>query len=446
MCEPYCESEYCNNNAFICHNKNNMNECEGGQVKRRKKNPACPYDLPDGSKCTKTKQYSPDNPHRYCREHFIAWSRDNAHAGVVTAESTTNLGFHHVHNDGAPFAGDVLVESTSVVPDPSINDDASNVESLSEPSAVSTLVIGTESHDENFGATSAGDLTAVSTSIGETNTTTTDDAPTINDEVEQNESMHTTSIGETNTTTTDDAPNINDEVEQNESMHTQTFRVADIPAAIGTSHTVATISAPATAINQELILSSIERFVQNGFGRIEATLTEMRRSVENLQSKFNELQQIRDRQRVNETQAHSPPTISTASDDQDRNIRAPTISRGVNINAGLINNGATCYLNAYLQIIASLPFVPECLSQPPPVSAEIYPLYFSFATVISSMVRQDETRTIVDPTNFIVEFLRACQNFNYGFQSFDQRKLNDCKCIIQHDGRLLTLEHYFNNC
>ena len=417
MCEPYCESEYCNNNAFICHNKNNMNECEGGQVKRRKKNPACPYDLPDGSKCTKTKQYSPDNPHRYCREHFIAWSRDNAHAGVVTAESTTNLGFHHVHNDGAPFAGDVLVESTSVVPDPSINDDASNVESLSEPSAVSTLVIGTESHDENFGATSAGDLTAVSTSIGETNTTTTDDAP-----------------------------NINDEVEQNESMHTQTFRVADIPAAIGTSHTVATISAPATAINQELILSSIERFVQNGFGRIEATLTEMRRSVENLQSKFNELQQIRDRQRVNETQAHSPPTISTASDDQDRIIRAPTISRGVNINAGLINNGATCYLNAYLQIIASLPFVPECLSQPPPVSAEIYPLYFSFATVISSMVRQDETRTIVDPTNFIVEFLRACQNFNYGFQSFDQRKLNDCKCIIQHDGRLLTLEHYFNNC
>jgi hypothetical protein len=223
MCEPYCESEYCNNNAFICHNKNNMNECEGGQVKRRKKNPACPYDLPDGSKCTKTKQYSPDNPHRYCREHFIAWSRDNAHAGVVTAESTTNLGFHHVHNDGAPFAGDVLVESTSVVPDPSINDDASNVESLSEPSAVSTLVIGTESHDENFGATSAGDLTAVSTSIGETNTTTTDDAPTINDEVEQNESMHTTSIGETNTTTTDDAPNINDEVEQNESMHTQMF-------------------------------------------------------------------------------------------------------------------------------------------------------------------------------------------------------------------------------
>ena len=394
-----------------------MNECEGGQVKRRKKNPACPYDLPDGSKCTKTKQYSPDNPHRYCREHFIAWSRDNAHAGVVTAESTTNLGFHHVHNDGAPFAGDVLVESTSVVPDPSINDDASNVESLSEPSAVSTLVIGTESHDENFGATSAGDLTAVSTSIGETNTTTTDDAP-----------------------------NINDEVEQNESMHTQTFRVADIPAAIGTSHTVATISAPATAINQELILSSIERFVQNGFGRIEATLTEMRRSVENLQSKFNELQQIRDRQRVNETQAHSPPTISTASDDQDRNIRAPTISRGVNINAGLINNGTTCYLNAYLQIIASLPFLPECLSQQPTVSPERYPLYFSFASVISSMVRQDETRTIVDPTNFIREFLRACQNFNYGFQSFDQRKLNDCKCIIQHDGRLLTLEHYFNNC
>ena len=55
------------------------------------------------------------------------------------------------------------------------------------------------------------------------------------------------------------------------------------------------------------------------------------------------------------------------------------------------------------------------------------------------MVREDETKTIVDPTDFINEFLLACNSVDNAFESFDQRKLHDSIYINQQDGRLLTL-------
>ena len=152
------------------------------------------------------------------------------------------------------------------------------------------------------------------------------------------------------------------------------------------------------------------------------------------------------KQRVNGPHANYLPTILTASDDQNRKVHFSNLDRGFIINAGLKNDRNTCYLNEYLQIIASLTFLPECLSQPPRISSEKFPLYFSLATVISSMVREEETKTIVDPRDFITTFLLACNSFVNAFEYFEQRKLHDSICINQHDGRLLTLEHSFNNC
>ena len=121
----------------------------------------------------------------------------------------------------------------------------------------------------------------------------------------------------------------------------------------------------------------------------------------------------------------SLPTISTASDSQNRLVHFPLIDRGFIINAGLKNVGNSCYLNAYLQVIASLNFLPDCLSRRPTLSPERFPLYFSFATVISSMVMNTQQKPIVDPQPFIDTFTSACHNFQNPFVSFEQRKFHD---------------------
>jgi hypothetical protein len=54
--------------------------------------------------------------------------------------------------------------------------------------------------------------------------------------------------------------------------------------------------------------------------------------------------------------------------------------------SGLINSGWTCYVNAYLQVIASLPFLPPCLRTSPDTRMQHYGFYYVFATVISSLV------------------------------------------------------------
>jgi hypothetical protein len=56
------------------------------------------------------------------------------------------------------------------------------------------------------------------------------------------------------------------------------------------------------------------------------------------------------------------------------------------IDSGLINSGLICYANAYLQVIASLPFLPMCLRTSPDSRMQNYVLYYAFATVTSSLV------------------------------------------------------------
>ena len=146
--------------------------------------------------------------------------------------------------------------------------------------------------------------------------------------------------------------------------------------------------------------------------------------ITNLKRSIDRLETLTKKRHNNEPHAVSLTTISTPSDDQNRIVQFPNTDGDFIINAGLKNNGNTCYLNAYLQIIASLPFLPKCLSEPPTISSAKFPLYCSLATVISSMVKKEGKKPIVDPSHFIATFVSACRNFVHSFEGFNQRKLH----------------------
>jgi hypothetical protein len=379
---------------------------------------------------------------------------------IIIAKDISNFNKWSAANTAAS-ARDVPAESASVI----------------ETNTTTTV---DESNIGVQGAASAGDVPAKSTLVVERNRTTTVDESNINllhDEIEgvhpepSNDDEYNTGNEEDVSSARDDRHDGNDifvalistggrsTTTYDESVHTQQFGRdynADIPATIDASDMVATTivtnspqsraisSASATSCNQELI-SYINRLVQDALRQHKEMFTLMTRSVKNLENKYKELQ-MRKKQRVNGLHADSLPTISTASDDLNQIVHFPPIDRGFIINAGLRNVGNTCYLNAYLQVIGSLTFLPECLSKPLTISSEKFLLYFSLATVISSMVKEDEKKPIVDPSHFIRTFILACNSFDNAFESFDQRKLHDSIYINQHDGRLLTLERSFNNC
>ncbi len=66
----------------------------------------------------------------------------------------------------------------------------------------------------------------------------------------------------------------------------------------------------------------------------------------------------------------------------------------------LINIASMCYLNAYLQVIASCPTLPACTWNMLSLSPEKFPLYCAMATLISSLVGENKTKETVDPTIF----------------------------------------------
>jgi hypothetical protein len=79
-------------------------------------------------------------------------------------------------------------------------------------------------------------------------------------------------------------------------------------------------------------------------------------------------------------------------------------------NAGLTNNNTLCYVNTVFQIIASCGCLNEWLINPPSTSHQHLSLYYNFASVISSMIR-DNTK-IVDPTAFTEIFKKDPTQFN----------------------------------
>ncbi len=70
------------------------------------------------------------------------------------------------------------------------------------------------------------------------------------------------------------------------------------------------------------------------------------------------------------------------------------------VNAGIKNIASVCYLNAYLQVIASCPTLSACMWNTLSLSPDKFPLYCAMATLISIMVGKNKTKETVDPTRF----------------------------------------------
>jgi hypothetical protein len=70
------------------------------------------------------------------------------------------------------------------------------------------------------------------------------------------------------------------------------------------------------------------------------------------------------------------------------------------VNAGIENIASVCYLNVYLQVIASCHTLPACMWNMLSLSPEKFPLYCAMATLISSSVGENETKERVDLTDF----------------------------------------------
>ncbi len=67
-------------------------------------------------------------------------------------------------------------------------------------------------------------------------------------------------------------------------------------------------------------------------------------------------------------------------------------------NAGLVNNNVVCYANAIFQIIASCGYLNQLLRNTPSIRHAHFSLYYNFASVISSMIR--DGNEAVDPVIF----------------------------------------------
>ncbi len=91
------------------------------------------------------------------------------------------------------------------------------------------------------------------------------------------------------------------------------------------------------------------------------------------------------------------------------------------VNAGIENIASVCYLNAYLQVIASCPTLSACMWNMLSLSPEKFSLYCAMATLICSLVSENKTKETVDPTDLLQKFTEAYPNF-LSISDSNQRK------------------------
>ncbi len=87
------------------------------------------------------------------------------------------------------------------------------------------------------------------------------------------------------------------------------------------------------------------------------------------------------------------------------------------VNARIENIASVCYLNAYLQVIASCHTLLTCMWNMLSLSREKFPLYCAMATLISSLVCENETKETVNPIIFSKKSLKhVLISFQYPIQ------------------------------
>ena len=94
---------------------------------------------------------------------------------------------------------------------------------------------------------------------------------------------------------------------------------------------------------------------------------------------------------------------------QSRRTNTPTPVTA-DAHAGLRNCDVICYSNAIFQGIASCMHVTGFLQTPPDEEHQRFPLYYAFASVMSSMVGGQDS--VVNPTTFVSLFRENCEE-NY---------------------------------
>ncbi len=161
---------------------------------------------------------------------------------------------------------------------------------------------------------------------------------------------------------------------------------------------------------EAIVRSAVKEVVKQVSLERAPLINELKRQIEMLQSRLLELTQGDIRSDITRV----PPRA------QMQRVHFPDSTTHI-VNAGIENIASVCYLNAYLQVIASCPTLPTCMWNTLSLSPEMFPLYCAMATLIRSLVSENETKETVDPTDFFQKFTEACPNF-LSISNSNQRK------------------------
>ncbi len=157
---------------------------------------------------------------------------------------------------------------------------------------------------------------------------------------------------------------------------------------------------------EAIVRSAVTEVVEQVSLERAPLINELKHQIEMLKSRLLELTQGD----IGSNIACVPPRVQTCR------VHFPNGTMHI-VNAGSENIASMCYLNGFLQVIASCPTLPACMWNMQNLSPEKFPLYCAMATLIRSLVSESETKERVDPTVFSKNSLKhVLISFQYPIQ------------------------------